>query len=222
MPRLLAEEGDGRLGPWRDPKHLAAQARHAARQVDGDDARACRIEPGDRLGVDAVQRAAPARRRTAHRRQASPLRARSRRAGAAARVHSVGSDGGIGVRPRRLGTPQRDVDAGAAQFLGDHIAVAAIVAGTGQHRDAWHVGVAFQDHRSYGLPGTPHQADAIDEAGRDRQAIGLCHFIGREDLESQGLHSMKTTRTLIARGSEPCKVCGRPIGRPARQERMST
>ena len=100
---------------------------------------------------------------------------------------------------RRLGAPQRDVDAGPPQFLGDHIAVAAIIAGPSQHGDAGRFGKTLEDHGGDRLPGTAHQADAVDEAGLDRQPIGLGHLVGREDFESQGLHSLKDAHSDSAR-----------------------
>ena len=75
----------------------------------------------------------------------------------------------------------------AARMRGHDIAIAAIVAGAAQHMDAARRGIARQHHGSDRFAGAPHQADAVEWTGGNRQPVGLAHFGRRQKFVAHGL-----------------------------------
>ena len=145
MPGLLAEEGDSKLRLRRVAAHRARCAVHARGHVHRDDALRRAQQIGD-LGRD-IARQPGAEHRVDHQ-----LRA--------AHFLYAGGEG--------IGDPHRP--AGLRQIARRHLAVAAIIAGAGQHQHAAGA-VALQKRAGHGTPGGVHQRLHIAGGG-----IGAGHF----------------------------------------------
>ena len=183
VARLAPEEGDGQRRPRREAAHRARCAVEAGRHVHRQ--QRARGGGGERaFRPRGHPRPAPGRRRTPHRppgrRDATSAGAKGTigpRQRAAACAASLPGRGGASAatatgQPARSRQPRRD------------IAVAAIVAGTGEHQRAARAEPRLRRARD-GAAGRLHQRGAGDAAG-DRRRVGARHLGGGEQFERHG------------------------------------
>ena len=106
-----------------------------------------------------------------------------RRRGLAGAAPARGGQGRIALEPRTVtGQQQPDAIPAFGQQAGGDEAIASVIAGPCHDGDARTRGVPRRDGVGDCLPGIFHQRDA-GNAGRDRQAVRLCHLGGGEQLD---------------------------------------
>ena len=194
------------------PRWRADVGVEAARHVDRENGRRVGVDRRHEIGGGALERAVEpgAEQRVEDQRggrqglggggddRARPAVARDRR---------------VAAQPRRIAEARdRHLPPGGGETAGGDVAVAAVVAGAGEHEDR-----AFGDQRRGGLgdraAGRLHQRHAGD-ARRDGEPVGASHLGGGEKLE----HLRPPSAAWMRRNSVMLSRSTRPTSRPPEQD----